>query len=321
MADWPGAEPAPTPLDKLPEKDRPQALDRAALEGCVGGPFFPGIEAGRIMLGERADKKIYDKNRPFRINANLLPGTLTARMAVPWQADFFACETDNSASMDWWPGQRPDHVLRDANPEPEQWRLGVSSMNEMVDKWAQLGFVIEKKTADKVAFVEDERFLEQAPPPPECDVAVLGGGPAGAAAAITLARTGRSVVVIEKSHYEQSRIGETLVPAARPLLVRLAVWEPFLAAGHLPSPGVLSVWGEDELYETHSIFNAYGQGWHLDRQRFDTMLAQAAEKPGRVSIAAHRSLRPCRSLAIVGRSRSCPVSHPPGGSIDSARSS
>src|SRR5215471_7772517 len=29
-ADWPGAEPVPTPLDKFPEQDRPQALDRAA---------------------------------------------------------------------------------------------------------------------------------------------------------------------------------------------------------------------------------------------------------------------------------------------------
>jgi hypothetical protein len=46
VADWPGAEPAPTPLDKLPETDRPRALDRAALESCVGGPFLPGIEVG-----------------------------------------------------------------------------------------------------------------------------------------------------------------------------------------------------------------------------------------------------------------------------------
>src|SRR5262245_8568382 len=117
-------------------------------------------------------------------------------------------------------------------------------------------------------------------PRSECDVVVLGGGPAGAAAAITLARAGHSVAVIEKSQYAQPRIGETLPPTARPRLVELAVWEPFLAAGHLPSPGVLAVWGEDELYQTHFIFNPYGQGWHLDRQRFDRMLAQAVRQAG-----------------------------------------
>jgi flavin-dependent dehydrogenase len=117
-------------------------------------------------------------------------------------------------------------------------------------------------------------------PSPECDVVVVGGGPAGAAAAITLARFRRPVVVIEKSHYEQPRVGETLPPTARPLLAGLAVWEPFLAAGHLSSPGVLSAWGEAELYQTHFIFNPYGQGWHLDRQRFDAMLAHAVRQSG-----------------------------------------
>jgi len=36
---------------------------------------------------------------------------------------------------------------------------------------------------------------------PEYDIAIPGGGPAGGAAAITLARACRSVVVIEKSQY------------------------------------------------------------------------------------------------------------------------
>jgi flavin-dependent dehydrogenase len=117
-------------------------------------------------------------------------------------------------------------------------------------------------------------------PWPECDVVVLGGGPAGAAAAITLTRAGRSVTVIEKSHYEQPRVGETLPPSARPLLDRLAVREPFLASGHLPSPGVSSAWGEAELHQTHFILNAYGQGWHLDRRKFDRMLAGMAQERG-----------------------------------------
>src|SRR5262249_54417842 len=40
------------------------------------------------------------------------------------------------------------------------------------------------------------------------------------------------------------------------------------------------VWGDDELYQTHFIFNPYGHGWHLDRRRFDRMLAQAAQRGG-----------------------------------------
>jgi flavin-dependent dehydrogenase len=114
----------------------------------------------------------------------------------------------------------------------------------------------------------------------ECEVIVLGGGPAGAAAAITLARAGRSVAVLEASRYDRDRIGETLPPAARSPLMQLAVWDQFITAGHAPSPGILSVWGEDELYENHFIFNPYGEGWHLDRQRFDAMLALAAEEAG-----------------------------------------
>jgi flavin-dependent dehydrogenase len=136
-------------------------------------------------------------------------------------------------------------------------------------------------------------------PWPECDAVVVGGGPAGSATAIALARARRSVVLIEKSHYGEPRIGETLPPSARPLLAGLSVWEPFLAAGHLPSPGVLSAWGEDELYQTHFIFNPYGPGWHLDRQRFDAMLADAARQAG-AHLCCGARVTSCKPLADDG---------------------
>jgi hypothetical protein len=150
-ADWKGAEPAHPPYDKLPDEAKPQALDRAALEACVGGPFFPGIEASRIIL----DESTYDKARPFRINTRLEPGALTAGMAVPWQADFHDCAFEEGA--DWWPGQRPIQVFRDRQRAlwmPHNW-----SRRDLVEKWSQLGFVVEVMTDGQSSYAEAERNL------------------------------------------------------------------------------------------------------------------------------------------------------------------
>lgn len=116
----------------------------------------------------------------------------------------------------------------------------------------------------------------------EADAVVLGGGPAGCAAAIALARRRGSVVVIERSQYDETRLGETLPPMARKIMARLGVWDLFLSEEHLPSFGIRSVWGRDEVYDNDFIFNPYGHGWHLDRTRFDAMLALAAEAAGAV---------------------------------------
>jgi flavin-dependent dehydrogenase len=112
------------------------------------------------------------------------------------------------------------------------------------------------------------------------DVVILGGGPAGSATALALARSRCSIAVLESSTYDRVRIGETLPPIARVPLTRLGVWERFIAERHAPSPGNVSAWGQAEPYEEQFIFNAYGPGWHLDRTRFDAMLASAAEQAG-----------------------------------------
>lgn len=112
------------------------------------------------------------------------------------------------------------------------------------------------------------------------DVAILGGGPAGSAVALQLASRGYSTVVIERSEYHKVRIGETLPPAVKPLLISLGVWDQFLAEKHSPSFGIRSAWGRDDLHENDFIFNPYGMGWHIDRTRFDAMLARCAEDLG-----------------------------------------
>jgi flavin-dependent dehydrogenase len=112
------------------------------------------------------------------------------------------------------------------------------------------------------------------------DVVVIGGGPAGASAALALARAGRSVAVLERSRYEPPRVGETLPPVVCLPLARLGLWDEFRAAGHARSPGIVSAWGADEPYENDFVFNPFGPGWHVDRAPFDAALAAAAEAAG-----------------------------------------
>ena len=113
----------------------------------------------------------------------------------------------------------------------------------------------------------------------DVDIAVVGGGPAGAAAALTLAREGAGVLLIEGGLYRRPRLGETLAPAGRPVLSRLGLLEAATAAS-IPSFGNESAWGSPGLDSLAFVFNPHGAGWHLDRPRFDQLLAEAAVAAG-----------------------------------------
>jgi hypothetical protein len=136
----------------------PNALDRMALEGCSGGAFFPGIEAGRIMK----DPAVY--SAPFRLKASALkPGQITSGNAVPWQADFHACAWEGQRFIGWWPAQRPDHVRPENTPTLiMDWDRGITGVldngdRDMVDGWSRLGIVRRRITTAGEVYVETER--------------------------------------------------------------------------------------------------------------------------------------------------------------------
>jgi 2-polyprenyl-6-methoxyphenol hydroxylase-like FAD-dependent oxidoreductase len=67
--------------------------------------------------------------------------------------------------------------------------------------------------------------------PSRCDVAVVGGGPAGSNAAALLARAGLDVICLERERFPRFHVGESLLPASLPLFDRLGVREQIESAG------------------------------------------------------------------------------------------
>jgi flavin-dependent dehydrogenase len=122
-------------------------------------------------------------------------------------------------------------------------------------------------------------------PADEPEVLVVGGGPAGAAAAITLASAGRRVLLVDAEGAGSAAagglaVGEALPPAARPLLRDLGVLAAVEAGGHLPCVGNVSVWGAPTPVTRDFLRHPHGPGWHLDRARFDASLRRAAAEAG-----------------------------------------
>jgi len=130
-----------------PASITPEGLDRAGLETCVGGAFYPGIEASWMI------RDVYTCSEPFRLDVTILmPGDVTKQMAVPWQADFTDCAQEGDLA--WWPAARPDDVFPESGDPQAPWtRDIVSSAEDMVKNWHRLGFILEKGAK----FLETER--------------------------------------------------------------------------------------------------------------------------------------------------------------------
>jgi len=116
-----------------------------------------------------------------------------------------------------------------------------------------------------------------------CDVAVIGGGPAGSTAAALLARQGYKVIALEKSHHPRFHIGESLLPMNLPIFERLGVLDKVRALGVYKAGADFEA-NNARGYNTFAFAKALGQSppnaYQVWRQDFDQMLFNNARDCG-----------------------------------------
>jgi flavin-dependent dehydrogenase len=129
----------------------------------------------------------------------------------------------------------------------------------------------------------------------DLDFLVVGGGPAGSACAIALARSGARVAVVESSDMKRFRIGETISASVASFLRPLGVG---ISSAALPAPPVASAWGHANANIRPCILNPYGHDWLVDRRQFDRLLFERAGRDGAHLLLASRivSARRCKRM-------------------------
>jgi flavin-dependent dehydrogenase len=117
----------------------------------------------------------------------------------------------------------------------------------------------------------------------ECEVLVMGGGPAGSTAATLLTRLGHQVILLEKEHHPRFHIGESLLPMNLPVFERLGVLEKVRAMGVF-KPGADFEADNERGYNTFAFKRAIGtsppHAYQVWRQDFDKMLFDHARESG-----------------------------------------
>ncbi|MGB7194388.1 MAG: NAD(P)/FAD-dependent oxidoreductase [Collimonas pratensis] len=116
----------------------------------------------------------------------------------------------------------------------------------------------------------------------QCDVLVIGAGPAGSVAAALLLKQGRQVLVLEREQFPRFSIGESLLPQSMEYLEQAGMLQAVVEAGFQYKNGAAFVRGE--RYTDFDFRDKHSAGWgttyQVQRASFDHVLAKEAERQG-----------------------------------------
>lgn len=117
----------------------------------------------------------------------------------------------------------------------------------------------------------------------ECEVFVIGGGPAGATVSALLAERGRDVVVCDKDRHPRFHIGESLLPQNMGLFARLGVAEEMAKIGMIKHGAEFNSPDHDHR-TTFDFSHAFDKRWpyayQVRRAEFDCVLLDNARRKG-----------------------------------------
>lgn len=116
-------------------------------------------------------------------------------------------------------------------------------------------------------------------------VVVIGGGPAGALAALRLAKSGARVLVIDRERPGRIEAAEILAPEGREILERENLWPSIPRDFIRPCPAMAAAWDGPDPVWTSFLQSPAGCAWHLDRIRFDAWMLALLQAAG-VVVAA-----------------------------------
>ena len=116
------------------------------------------------------------------------------------------------------------------------------------------------------------------------DAIVIGGGPAGSAAAAVLADKGRKVVLLEKEKFPRYHIGESLIPYTYYPLKRIGMIEEMKRSQFTKKYSVqfVSISGKQSqpFYFSEQLHHEAADTWQVLRSEFDQMLLNNARAKG-----------------------------------------